>query len=111
MYNDTLEWEAFLGEQIKTLRLRMNISQDELASRANVSTVTISRLEGGKGSSLATFIKALQVLRQEDWLGRLAPQASISPIQIHAHGKPRQRARAKASLHQGAASPGGNHAL
>ncbi|MDR2035145.1 MAG: helix-turn-helix domain-containing protein [Coriobacteriales bacterium] len=95
MNSKAQEWEGFLGKQLQSLRLRMNLSQAELANRAGVSTVTISRLEGGKGSSLASFIKALQVLRQEDWFNQLAPQASISPIQVHAHGKPRKRARAK----------------
>ena len=93
MYRNANEWECYLGEQIKTLRLRLNITQDELAGRAALSTVTISRLESGKGSSLNTFIKVLQVLKKESWLEQLAPEASISPIQIHRLGKPRQRAR------------------
>ena len=92
MYRDTAAWEAFLGDQIKTQRLRLNLSQEEMAKRAGVSTVTVSRLESGKGSSLSSFIKVLQVLRQEDWLEQLAPQASVSPIQIHALGKRRERA-------------------
>jgi transcriptional regulator with XRE-family HTH domain len=93
MYRDSSEWEEYLGEQLRNLRLRLNLRQDELASRAKVSSVTISRLESGKGSSLSTLIKVLQVLRREDWLEQLAPKASVSPIQIHALGKPRQRAR------------------
>ncbi|MCL2654939.1 MAG: helix-turn-helix transcriptional regulator [Coriobacteriia bacterium] len=82
----------------------MNMSQDELASRAGIGVVTVSRLEGGKGSSLGSFIKVAQVLRQEDWLECLAPQTSVSPIQIHALGKPRQRARARTA--QRRPSPG-----
>lgn len=96
------EWEAFVGEQLKALRLRMNISQKEVADRAGVSTITISRLEGGKSSTLATFIKVLQVLKQEDWLKQLAPQASISPIQVHQLGASRKRARSKTSFGLGA---------
>ena len=96
MHMNTKEWEGYLGEQIRELRLRMNLGQSEVARRAGISTVTVSRLENGKSSSLASFIKVLQVLRQEDWLSQLAPQASVSPIQIHQLGKPRKRARAKA---------------
>ena len=96
MFRNATEWEEYLGEQLKTLRLRLNLSQGEVARRAGVSTVTISRLENGKSSSLNTFIKVCQVLRQDDWLEKLAPQASVSPIQIHQLGKPRQRARTKA---------------
>ena len=100
MYRTAQNWEVYLGGQIKTLRLRMNMSQEELAKRADVGTVTVSRLEGGKGSSLNSFIKVLAVLRQEAWLESLAPEASISPIQLHTLGKERQRARAKAPRQQ-----------
>jgi transcriptional regulator with XRE-family HTH domain len=92
MNRNATEWEEFLGQQLKTLRLRQNLPQAELAKRARVSTVTVSRLETGKGSSLATLIKVLTVLRQESWLEQLAPQASVSPIQVHNLGKPRERA-------------------
>jgi transcriptional regulator with XRE-family HTH domain len=92
-YRTSQEWEVFVGEQLRTSRQRMNMKQDELASRAGLSLPTISRLETGKGSSLATFIKVLQVLKEEAWLERLAPEVAISPIQMHRLGKPRQRVR------------------
>ena len=93
MYRTSADWEKNLGEQIKTYRLRINMSQSELAKRADLGVVTVSRLESGKGSSLSSFIKVLQVLRQEPWLESLAPEVSVSPIEIHTRGKPRQRAR------------------
>jgi transcriptional regulator with XRE-family HTH domain len=92
-YRTPEEWELFLGNQIKAARLRKNIRQEEVARRANVSLPTVSRLESGKGSSLATFIKVLQVLKEDAWLEQLAPAVAISPIQIHQKGKMRQRAR------------------
>ncbi|MCL1799536.1 MAG: helix-turn-helix domain-containing protein [Eggerthellaceae bacterium] len=98
MYRTVQDWELFLGSQIKELRLRLNVSQGELALRAGIGVASVSRLEGGKGSSLATLVKVLQVLRQEDWLEQLAPAASVSPVQVHALGKPRQRARARAPI-------------
>ena len=94
MYRTAEEWEHFLGEQIRASRLRQNITQEELAARAGISVPTVARLENGGGSSLATFIKALKVLREESWLERLAPQTSIDPIQIHQLGAMRKRARA-----------------
>jgi transcriptional regulator with XRE-family HTH domain len=92
-YRTSDDWVAFLGEQIKAIRLRKNMSQEELAARAGVSLPTVSHLESGKGSSLSTFVKALQVLKEEAWLEQLAPQVAISPLQIHQRGKMRQRAR------------------
>ena len=119
MYRNSEEWEVYLGEQVKGLRLRLNMSQDELAKRAGIGIVTVSRLESGKGTSLSSFVKVLQVLRQEDWLESLAPTASISPIQIHELGKPRQRARSKNPGRQSdvpshtfdTRKPGNSHAL
>jgi transcriptional regulator with XRE-family HTH domain len=93
MYKTADEWESYLGRQIQTLRLQRNMRQQELADRAGVGVITVSRLEGGKGSSLSTLIRVLQILKNESWLEQLAPTASISPIQIHHLGKPRQRAR------------------
>jgi transcriptional regulator with XRE-family HTH domain len=93
MYRSSDEWEQFVGEQVRLLRLRMNMKQKELASRAGVGVITISRIESGKGSSLSTLIKVLQVLRQDAWLEQLAPAASISPVQLHQLGKQRQRVR------------------
>jgi transcriptional regulator with XRE-family HTH domain len=92
-YRSTDDWMVFLGEQVKAARLRKNMPQEELANRAGVTLPTISRLESGKGSSLATFVKALQVLKEEAWLEQLAPRVTISPLQIHQRGKMRQRAR------------------
>lgn len=95
MFRKSEEWESFLGEQIKTLRLRQNMRQEDLAARTGLGMATVTRLEGGKGSSLSTLIKVLQVLRQESWLEQLAPESSVSPIQVHRLGKVRQRARAR----------------
>jgi transcriptional regulator with XRE-family HTH domain len=94
-YRTSEEWELFLGNQIKSTRLRRNMRQEEVASRAGVSLPTVSRLEKGKGSSLATFIKVLQVLKEDAWLEQLAPAVAISPVQMHQRGRMRQRARSQ----------------
>ena len=85
------EWEEYIGEQLKALRIRKNMSQEELASRIGVSKPTINRIENGKGSSLATFIKVVQIVGQEGWLESLAPRSSVSPVQIKNSGKKRER--------------------
>jgi transcriptional regulator with XRE-family HTH domain len=92
-YRTANDWMVFLGEQVRAARLRKNMPQEELANRAGVTLPTISRLESGKGSSLSTFVKTLQVLKEEAWLEQLAPKVAISPLQIHQRGKMRQRAR------------------
>lgn len=96
MYRDTEDWERFIGARVRQARLNMNMSQKELASRADISVPTVTRLESGKGSSLETLIKSLRVLREDAWLEQLAPQPSVSPLAVHSKQKPRQRAGRRA---------------
>jgi DNA-binding XRE family transcriptional regulator len=62
------EWESYLGKQIREARVKKKLRQEDLALAAEISLPTISRLEAGKGSSLYTFIKVLQMLEMEDAL-------------------------------------------
>ena len=78
----TEEWETNLGEQFRTLRIRTNLEQVELAVKANVSVGAIKNLEGGRGSSLKTLIKVARALNRTDWLEALAPKVSVSPMQM-----------------------------
>lgn len=74
--------EAEFGEQIRRARLIEDVTQEELARRANVSQVTLSKLESGKGSTLKTIVKVLQALGRDDWLGTLEPEPEVSPLRM-----------------------------
>ena len=87
-----LEWEESLGHQVRSLRLRQNLSQSELASRAGAALNAVKNLELGKGSSLTSLIKILRVLGKAEWLTSLAPTISISPMQMISAKTPRKRA-------------------
>jgi transcriptional regulator with XRE-family HTH domain len=76
------EWEAYLGEQVRNLRIRANLDQVQLAGRADISLGALKNLEGGKGSSLKTLIKVIQTLGRPDWLEALAPHIAVSPLQV-----------------------------
>ena len=67
------EWESYLGEQVRNLRIRANLDQIQLAGRADISLGALKNLEGGKGSSLKSLIKVMQALGRSDWLEALAP--------------------------------------
>jgi len=89
----THEWETELGQNLRALRLRQNIDQRQLAEQADVALNVVKKLEGGKGSTLTSFIKVLRALGREEWLNTLAPVISISPLQMVKDKKPlRQRA-------------------
>lgn len=98
MRHTTQELESELGQHLRDLRLRQNIDQRQLAERASVALNAVKRLEGGKGSHVTSLVKVLRALNREEWLGTLAPQVSISPLQM-LKGKPR---RQRASPSRGA---------
>lgn len=88
------EWQADIGRQVRSLRLRQNLDQQELAERAGIALNAVKRVENGKGATLRSLIQVLKVLDRTEWLERLAPAVSISPVQmLKATAKrPRQRA-------------------
>lgn len=91
------QWEAELGRQIRALRLRQDLDQQELADRAGIALNAVKNLESGKGATLRSLVQALRVLNRVDWLRALAPPVSISPVQMLKAKTPRQRASRKRS--------------
>lgn len=89
------EWELELGAQMRALRLRANLDQVSLARRAGIGLTAVKNLESGKGATLKTLIKTLRALDRTDWLASLAPQVSISPLQMLKTKPARQRASRK----------------
>lgn len=86
------EWEVELGSQIRALRLRQDLDQQQVADRAGIGLNAVKNLERGKGSTLRSLIQVLGVLNRVDWLRALAPAVSISPVQMLKTKAPRQRA-------------------
>ncbi len=87
----TDEWEAELGRHLRDLRLRQNIDQRQLAERADVALNVVKRLEAGKGATVTSLIKVLRALGREEWLGTLAPQVTIDPLEMLRSKKPVRR--------------------
>lgn len=74
--------EAEFGAQVRRARLLADIDQRTLADTANISPVTLSKLENGQGSTLSTIIKVLRALGREDWLETLEPAPKVSPLAL-----------------------------
>lgn len=51
-----------LAFRVKDSRLRLNLTQEEVADKARVSRSTIKSIESGKGCSLTNFIKVSRVM-------------------------------------------------
>lgn len=92
-----VEWETELGSQLRGLRLRQDLDQRQLAARAGVALNSVKNLEAGKGATVRSLIRVLRVLDRTDWLQALAPQVTVSPIQVLRAKHPRQRAVRKRS--------------
>ena len=83
---------AEIGSRFRRLRLRRDLSQEQLAMYAQVSISTIKSLEAGAGK-LSTIIAVLRELKALDQIENFIPEPSVSPVQLlERAGKERQRA-------------------
>jgi transcriptional regulator with XRE-family HTH domain len=87
--------EVEIGRRLRSLRLRRNLTQQQVAEATALSLNTIKALEAGKGK-LASLIAVLRELGALDELDNLIPETTISPLQLaRQQGKVRQRASGK----------------
>ena len=89
--------EHLLGSHLRTLRIRRNLTQRALAERANVALGAVRNAESGRGATIRTLVRILKVLERTDWIAALAPQVSVSPLQVLASRSRRPRQRASAA--------------
>ena len=84
-----------LGERLRELRLRKNITQEALAERTLLSVGTIKSLEAGKGK-LSTLVAVLRELGALEQLDGFIPSVTISPLQMADAGSRQSAKRARA---------------
>lgn len=87
-----------IGENIRSLRLQKNLTQQALATQAGASLSALRHLESGQGANLSTLIRVVRALDRQEWLQALAPQVTINPLHMTPTGT-RQRARARRRAH------------
>ena len=84
-----------IGRRIKSLRLRKNLTQQELARAAVLSLNAIKAVESGKGK-LLTLIAVLRELGALDSLDQFLPDLPVSPLRLaKQQGQKRRRASGK----------------
>ena len=71
-----------IGSFIKHHRLTQNKTQDKLSHEAGISRSTLSLLERGETTSLATLIQVLRVLDQLQIMQNFELVQEISPIAL-----------------------------
>lgn len=90
-----------LGKRLRALRLRKDITQEELGQRVLLAVGTIKSLEAGKGK-LSTLVAVMRELGALEQLDQFIPPISISPLGM-AKDKgrlPKVRMRARGTLYK-----------
>jgi transcriptional regulator with XRE-family HTH domain len=83
-----------LATRLSRIRLSRNITQEDLALKAGVSTSSVKRLEAGENTSLDVFIGVIIALRLGDHLATALPDPDIRPLErVKLRGHERRRAR------------------
>jgi len=84
-----------LGRRLCRMRLRKNLTQDQVATITGLSRTAVQGAEKG-ASTLLTYVKILRALNSLDSLDDFLPDIGISPLELaKAQGKERQRASQK----------------
>jgi len=95
-----------ISEKLKELRLKQNISRQDISDSSGVSVSSIVRMEDGEIKSFESFLRILRTLGKMDVLLPLVEEEEISPIEYFklvnsANTKPRKRAsKSKTNNHQ-----------
>lgn len=89
-----------ISEKLKELRLKQNISRQDLSASTEVSVSSIARMEDGEIKSFESFLRILRTLGRIDVLLPLLEEEEISPNEyyklVHS-AKAKQRKRASRS--------------
>ncbi|MGI9345958.1 MAG: helix-turn-helix transcriptional regulator [Gammaproteobacteria bacterium] len=82
-----------MGARIASIRLDRNLTQQELAEEAGVSSRTLARAEAGESVQLLNLIRLLRALNLLQNTETLIPDTTTSPLRLHQLQTPkRQRA-------------------
>jgi transcriptional regulator with XRE-family HTH domain len=90
-YKTPEELEKELGAQLRNLRILRNLDQRTLAAQAGVALNAVKRLETGQTSTTRSLVKVLRILQRTEWLGTLAPEVSINPLNMGTSRAPRKK--------------------
>ena len=94
-----LEITAKISAKLKELRLKQNITRQELAAKSCVSVASIARMEGGEIKSFDSFMRIARTLGKIDVFLPLVEEEPISPNEyfkmVQAAGKCRRKRASK----------------
>ena len=80
-----------LGARIKRNRIDMQLSQQDFAAKAGISTRTLSAAENGEDIRLSSLLRILRTLNCLENLDLLLPELAFDPESYRTLGKERKR--------------------
>ena len=91
----TPELVRLLGKRFKEYRMRLNLTQKDVAEQTDIGLTTISKFESGSAGnlSLSTIIILLKVIGQVNSLDDIMPELPESPYLIRKNENKAQRIR------------------
>ena len=92
-----------IGEKLKSVRLKQNITQQSLSEAANVSLSTVKKIEKGEIRSFDSLLRLLRTLGKLDILQPLVEEEQLSPneyFQLVQSSKTNKRKRAVGKLNE-----------
>lgn len=89
-----------IGTRIKKNRLDVQMSQQEFARRAGISTRTLSVAENGGDIRLENLIRIMRILGAIENFNLLLPELAVNPEDYRTLGKERQRVGRKTNKEQ-----------
>ena len=86
-----------IGERLKAVRLKQNITQQRLAEDSGVSLSSEKKIENGEIRSFESLLRVLRTLGKLEVLQPLVEEEQLSPSEYYEfvnklHSKPRKRA-------------------
>ena len=107
--SNTNDWYALsdatiiqeIGKQLKRMRLKNNLTQQELANRSGLFRSTISEIENGRISTLMSLIQLLRGLNELELLQAFVVKEELSPLLVaEQQAKMRKRASSKSNTNK-----------
>lgn len=86
-----------IGEKLKSVRLRQNITQKSLAEEADISLSSVKKIENGEIGSFESLLRVMRVLGELDTIQSLITEERLSPSEYYElvnAGKKSSRTRA-----------------
>lgn len=107
--SNTNDWYALsdpaiiqeIGKQLKRMRLKNNLTQQELANRSGLFRSTISEIENGRVGSVLTLVQLLRALNNLELLDSFVVKEELSPLLVaEQQAKMRKRASSKSNTNK-----------